>query len=51
MAMDGGSSATLYLMGNIANSPSTLSHKDCYLTKFMDYCWKAKARNSHYIRW
>ena len=31
MAMDGGSSATLYLLGNIENSPSTLSHKDRYL--------------------
>ncbi|HDR7454960.1 TPA: phosphodiester glycosidase family protein [Bacillus cereus] len=31
MAMDGGSSATLYMLGSIKNSPSTLSHKDRYL--------------------
>lgn len=29
--MNGGSSATLYLLGNIGNSPSTLPHKDRYL--------------------
>ncbi|MGG0262899.1 phosphodiester glycosidase family protein [Bacillus mycoides] len=31
MAMDGGSSATLYAMGDILNIPSTLSHKSRYL--------------------
>ncbi|QEL82820.1 phosphodiester glycosidase family protein (plasmid) [Bacillus sp. JAS24-2] len=31
MAMDGGSSATLYLLGKVRNSPSTLSHEDRYL--------------------
>ncbi|MGG4268100.1 phosphodiester glycosidase family protein [Peribacillus simplex] len=31
MAMDGGSSATLYLGGEVRNSPSTLSHEDRYL--------------------
>ncbi|MFT0564268.1 phosphodiester glycosidase family protein, partial [Bacillus cereus] len=31
MAMDGGSSATLYLGGKVINSPSTLSHEDRYL--------------------
>ncbi|PES30645.1 phosphodiester glycosidase family protein [Bacillus cereus] len=31
MAMDGGSSATLYFGGKIRNSPSTLSHKDRFL--------------------
>ncbi len=31
MAMDGGSPATLYLLGSIENSPSTLSHKERYL--------------------
>ncbi|MFE7915792.1 phosphodiester glycosidase family protein, partial [Bacillus mobilis] len=30
-AMDGGSSATLYAMGDILNVPSTLSHKSRYL--------------------
>lgn len=29
--MDGGSSATLFLGGNVINSPSTLSHEDHYL--------------------
>jgi len=31
MAMDGGSSATLYFGGKVRNSPSTLSHKDRFL--------------------
>ncbi|HDR6289166.1 TPA: phosphodiester glycosidase family protein [Bacillus cereus] len=31
IAMDGGSSATLYFGGKIQNSPSTLSHEDRYL--------------------
>ncbi|MBJ8024980.1 phosphodiester glycosidase family protein [Bacillus cereus] len=31
MAMDGGSSATLYVGGKIKNSPSTLSHEDRFL--------------------
>lgn len=31
MAMDGGSSSTLYLWGEIKNSPSTLSHEDRFL--------------------
>ncbi len=31
MAMDGGSSATLYLGGKVINSPSILSHEDRYL--------------------
>ncbi|EJR60567.1 hypothetical protein IK5_06150 [Bacillus cereus VD154] len=31
MAMDGGSSSTLYLCGEIKNSPSTLSHEDRFL--------------------
>ncbi|MDY0854365.1 phosphodiester glycosidase family protein [Bacillus thuringiensis] len=31
MAMDGGSSATLYFGGKVRNSPSTLSHQDRFL--------------------
>ncbi|MCW9134123.1 phosphodiester glycosidase family protein [Bacillus paramycoides] len=31
MAMDGGSSSTLYLWGKVRNSPSTLSHEDRFL--------------------
>ncbi|HDR6817493.1 phosphodiester glycosidase family protein [Bacillus thuringiensis] len=31
VAMDGGSSATLYFSGKVQNSPSTLSHEDRYL--------------------
>ncbi|MGF9964236.1 phosphodiester glycosidase family protein [Bacillus rhizoplanae] len=31
MAMDGGSSATMYALGDILNIPSTLSHKSRYL--------------------
>ncbi len=39
MAMDGGSSATLYAMGDILNIPSTLSHKSRYLPN----AWVVKA--------
>ncbi len=51
MAMDGGSSATLYLLGSIENSPSTLSHKDRYLPNAWIITAKPKQKNSYYIRW
>ncbi|MFZ7807531.1 phosphodiester glycosidase family protein [Bacillus thuringiensis] len=39
MAMDGGSSATLYLGGEVKNSPSTLSHED----RFLPNAWTVTA--------
>ncbi|WP_242273446.1 phosphodiester glycosidase family protein [Bacillus cereus group sp. BfR-BA-01538] len=39
LAMDGGSSATLYALGKIQNIPSTLSHKD----RFLPNCWIVSA--------
>lgn len=39
LAMDGGSSATMYSLGHILNTPSTLSHKD----RFLPNCWIVSA--------
>ncbi|MFD3448171.1 phosphodiester glycosidase family protein [Microbacteriaceae bacterium 4G12] len=39
MAMDGGSSATIYAMGDVLNIPSTLSHQSRYLPN----CWVVTA--------
>ncbi len=46
MAMDGGSSATLYLGGKVINSPSTLSHEDRYLPN----AWIVTANQKQEIR-
>ncbi|QQN85378.1 phosphodiester glycosidase family protein [Bacillus toyonensis] len=46
MAMDGGSSATLYLGGKVINSPSTLSHEDRYLPN----AWMVTANQKQEIR-
>ncbi len=45
MAMDGGSSATLYLGGRVINSPSTYSHEDRYLPN----AWGVTANPKHSI--
>lgn len=45
MAMDGGSSATMYALGDILNIPSTLSHKSRYLPN----CWVVTANNNQKV--
>lgn len=45
MAMDGGSSATMYALGDILNIPSTLSHKSRYLPN----CWVVSANESQKV--
>lgn len=46
MAMDGGSSATLYLGGRVINTPSTLSHEDRYLPN----AWVVTANSKQKIK-
>ncbi len=46
MAMDGGSSATLYLGGKVINSSFTLSHEDRYLPN----AWMVTANQKQEIR-
>lgn len=46
MAMDGGSSATLYLWGKVRNSPSTLSHED----RFLPNAWIVSANSKQKIK-
>ncbi|WP_459502283.1 phosphodiester glycosidase family protein [Bacillus sp. C1] len=46
MAMDGGSSATLYLWGKVRNSPSTLSHED----RFLPNAWIVAANPNQQIQ-
>lgn len=45
MAMDGGSSATMYALGDILNIPSTLSHKSRYLPN----CWVVTTNNNQKV--
>ncbi|MGG0188598.1 phosphodiester glycosidase family protein, partial [Bacillus rhizoplanae] len=45
MAMDGGSSATMYALGDILNIPSTLSHKSRYLPN----CWVVTANKNQKV--
>jgi exopolysaccharide biosynthesis protein len=46
MAMDGGSSSTLYLLGKIRNSPSTINHKD----RFLPNAWIVSAKPKQNIK-